>query len=485
MVRSKIWETVRIRRDGQKIFVQPICPELRCLKTTSIEPVDDPNHGFQLCRVPVPLYELYPDSGDGGEISFPKGLEPVARAVLAKNGRQIDTLLVGPKTAELPTPIPAPWLGGRLPYQHAVNWIHENRGGILRADPSRLQVDHLIQSIVLAFPEISLAIVDESIARLNHLSSQLSQLNIHATIFTAARDLENRPNLTLSTLYGAGWRHVSQLDLILLLDGTQALTERREIVLADATRARIFGIVPITRQLNNRESDELLARFGFARIEIAGPNQAARPIRTHFMHLNTCGQQLQGEEAKGVRLALQSSPGRNRRIIQLARDLSARRTMVFAARSQREQVFGRGVAIVVESPQHAARLAKALPDWQVVTANSLKSLINRDRDLLAIPFGAVGWKFIVTLTALPRMNLDGIDFVIRAASGPELLEIDPISKFGDETPIAIVDFKERHHRLLSQWYRNRRNAYRKAGWMACSLDLLQARVEQFLQDRGL
>jgi len=484
MVLNNFRETVTIRREGQRIFVEPICPELKSLKTTSIEPVDVPNRGFQLRRVPVPLYVLHPDEAEGGEISFDRGLESAIRALLEKHGRRVQTSRVGPETAELPTPIPAPWLGGRLPYQHAVNWIHENRGGILRADPSRLQVDHLIQSIESAFPETSMAIVDDSKTRLKRLASQLLRLNINAPIYTAARDVEDRPNLTLGTLYGAGWRHVSQLDLILLLDGTQALTERGRTVLADATRARVYGILPAMRQLTNRESDELLARFGFARINIAGPNQTVRPIHTHFMHMPACGQQLRGDGAMSVRLALQSSPGRNRRIVQLARDLSMRRTTVFAARPQREQEFGRGVAIVVESPRHAAQLANALPDWRVVTANSPKSLISRNSDIFPLSRGAMDWKFIVTLAALPRMNLDGIDFVIRAACGPGLLEIDPISMFSDETPIVVVDFKERHHGLLRQWFRNRRNAYGKAGWLPLDLNPVQAWVQQFLHDIG-
>ncbi len=125
MVQNKTRRTVTILREGQKIFVQPICPELELLQTTSIEPLDDPNSGFQLRRAQVPLYELYPDSAEGGEISFAKGLEPAVRSVLAKHGRRISQWFRNRRDAYRK----AGWLPGNLNSTQArVEQFLEDRG---------------------------------------------------------------------------------------------------------------------------------------------------------------------------------------------------------------------------------------------------------------------------------------------------------------------------------------------------------------------
>ena len=173
--------------------------------------------------------------------------------------------------------------------------------------------------------------------------------------------------------------------------------------LGDATRARLFGILPASRHLTPRESDGLADIFGFDRLAVAGPNEEVRPIRTLFIDLPAFGRLNAGLDAMELRLQLRSSRARNDRIARLARRLTTRQAELAADASDSERPGG--IILVVEDVKHAICLARKLPDWRIIAQDVIESsLTPRESSELAGRRGSLSLfpNAIVTVSALAQ-----------------------------------------------------------------------------------
>ena len=471
-------EIIDVTRERQSLFVSPMCPELDRLRTCRVEAVNDADLGFQLRRVPFPLYHESSFAG-ATEIEFDRGLRPAIDAILRERGREVRHYSIGPQIAELPAPEPAPWLPQRYPYQQVVDWMFETTCGLIVSDPSRVCLPALIESMHRAYPRAQIGVASESVARLQSLALQLRQRGTTVRVMTARRDIEEPAPLSLATYYGLGWRHTSQYDVILALDAVEALSERAKLVLPDASRARLYGIVPETRNLTRGEQDHLTARFGFERCHVAGPFEIVRPVSHRFIGLPVA-RPIAGQTPMDVRLGLVRDPVRNDHIGRTARHLVASSNDPSQCH-EAGQPFPRGILIVVESPEHAVRIARQLPNWRIVAANVIAtSLREHDRELLVARMNLNSPNIIVTLSSLARLKLDAIDVVVRATSGPGLVPLNRITTHWTEGPLLLFDIEDRHHPQLRRWVRQRRAAYQAAEWTPVGIDPAQARIDRFL-----
>ncbi len=204
-------EPVIVETEGQKLFVHPFCPPLSCLQTITVE-ADNSSTGFQLRRVPKPLYELHPWDAETMELMCRKGLEPAINLLLSNAGRRVRRSRVGRDTAQLP---PRQLCSERVPYESALNWMQSAPNGLFLADPSRLQVDRLIHGISLSYPTATIAVVSQSVSRLRELASQLRTIGQAPRTLAPRSQPEELPHLALCTFFGLGACNASQYEIII------------------------------------------------------------------------------------------------------------------------------------------------------------------------------------------------------------------------------------------------------------------------------
>jgi hypothetical protein len=86
---------------------------------------------------------------------------------------------------------------------------------------------------------------------------------------------------------------------------------------------------------------------------------------------------------------------------------------------------------------------------------------------------------------LPHLDRPGV--LVRADGGVGLPPLAPEQLTerddGPAWPLLLVDFDDRGHPQLRRRARLRWQAYLERGWLAPGVDLVQARVEQFLATR--
>ena len=108
-----------IVRSGQRLSIEPPCPEILEALTTKVwRPVDDDQHGCRVVTVVEPLLDpiqppqlLLPDQ----RLPVPTaGLEPIVRCLARKGGRKVAVRWHSPPPSTLPKPDPKTFLHGRV-----------------------------------------------------------------------------------------------------------------------------------------------------------------------------------------------------------------------------------------------------------------------------------------------------------------------------------------------------------------------------------
>jgi hypothetical protein len=152
------------------------------------------------------------------------------------------------------------------------------------------------------------------------------------------------------------------------------------------------------------------------------------------------------------------------------------RNRAIALEAQRRATT-QSVVVLVENVEHGQALQRALPHWP----------------LLALPPGPTvvdpgpGTGRIVTFAAGPRLELAGVEVLLRADGGvglPPIAERQLLEDHGsDGRSLLLLDADDRHHADLRPACRSRQRAYAAADWFAPGADPANERVTRFLHHR--
>jgi len=288
-----------------------------------------------------------------------------------------------------------------------------------------------------------------------------------------------------------------RLDMLLVLDARQALSERGQLALSMAdARFRLWGFLKTGADVSPAQVDRLCATFGFEQTYIPQHGHTERPVQVAWVPLTSAIPEQRGASAVQWKRRHVWSPGpRNRLIARLAAAIVQGDHQYLKERAPRlascagQFQFERTV-VLAESPQQAVAIARRLPGWPIVAGE-------HDSDGLD-PRDAARWRVrrallppdrpaVFTPDGLNRLDGDWADVIIWSGAGPvtPLLRTGKLIRRCDQArPLLLVDFGDRSGPTARRWTRRRREAYTAVRWTDLGRNPLTQPVGQFLE-RGI
>lgn len=462
---------VTIDRDGQAILVEPPCEEiLHELATTFHDAGVDPTRGFLIKPKRETLYRIWDTSG-GQEAMLLAGLEPLVVTLLRDAGRSV--AVVPRPLAVLPPP--RPLLTSGTPIDPTlIDFVSGRERGLIRLGPD-VEPARLIAQLHQAYPGVTIAVTavrHDDVRRFG----QALQVLVPAACWSTGDDFPADPGpLIVTTLAGLGAHGVDlhSRDFLIFLHAREALGAAADWPLADARRARLFGLARLSEPLAPYDRDRTWAFFGFDALDIPAPGRVIRRVTAFTTRIDGARPAGDLSPADLKRLGLWQYPIRNRRLARLAAALAGEDRAEVARKlprlAQDLPVSPLGVLVLVEGFEHAAPLAGLLPGWGVVTGPHIDSRSTL-ASALARPLGAeatAGLRVIATWDGLSAVDLENVDVLIRADGGvgvPKRLAAGPATVNPDRGPLLVVDCDDRHHPALRRRAHARRTAYLSLGW---------------------
>lgn len=422
------------------------------------------------------------------------GLLPLFQHVAEQQGRRIRVSDTAP-ILQLPFPVrPVGVSDNRIP-----DFVRRNERGLIRigADADSIDVAGLLAD---AFPRTRIAILSSHRSQLEKAGELLRAWLPQRRIADRLPHDEEGHWVALSTFTDAAEGPLEKCHLVLLLDAVQATHARAEAALAamDA-RFRLFGVLQSKRRLAPSEQDRLVASFGVELIDVPQPNHELAEVRVVRLDLN--GPRLEADTA-GMplqRLGYWQHPVRNRKIVQLAKQLRNGDTAALcqfhgmAEWQGAEMRRPQRVSILVHSCEHALALARQLPGWPIFTGSPAapvdqRGLDSRQQRLLAArrSMWLTGDQQIVTLDGASQLRPGCTDTVIWAGGGQHAPVIPRrwlLHPGCTGRRLLVVDFTDQHHAELARWSRQRRHQYQDRDWFDAGVDDRTGRIQRFLRQR--
>jgi len=243
-------------------------------------------------------------------------------------------------------------------------------------------------------------------------------------------------------------------------------------------RARCYGLLATGTPLAPQQRALLLALFGTEAVHVPQHGHHPLPVDVAFTRLEG-GQRPPHHRADFLlkRLGLWQHHLRNRRLARLFELLASRArrerwlvTHQFAELYShvRERMGGR-VGLLVEGLEHGLALAELLPCVPLVAgaATWTEGLSGEQLQALKLAKGPRKTTAPVIVTYSGLKDAGTFDILVRADGGTGLPPL-PVPWLavpnGHDRRLLLVDADDRHHPVLRRWSRERRLAYRAAGW---------------------
>ena len=146
------------------------------------------------------------------------------------------------------------------------------------------------------------------------------------------------------------------------------------------------------------------------------------------------------------------------------------------------------IGILVDNVDHGLTLSRRLAGWPVIASADMArdGLSSKDRFVLRQGRSAAA-KSAKTVIVTSRCLHDAgaLDIIVRADGGlgvPQV-KLDSVRPFGSRRPrdVLIIDFDDRHHRMLRARFKQRRKSYLETGWKL--LQDRQTDLERFMAQR--
>jgi hypothetical protein len=221
--------------------------------------------------------------------------------------------------------------------------------------------------------------------------------------------------------------------------------------------------------------DLLTALFGVQAVHV--PQHGHRPVEivVAFACIHGGASPGPGSEAEIKQGGIYQHHVRNRRVARLAQAIAAKDAAQAAGLCPGVGDYlpaGKiNVGVLVDDVGHGLTLAGKL-GWPLVAAKEVNLTGLSEEDQARIAKSRSGKKpVVVTADGLARAG--HFDVIIRADGGvglPNMPEESLCCRHGVDRKLVIIDFMDRHHPMLRQRSRRRRNAYLAAGWHVVGIE---------------
>jgi len=370
--------------------------------------------------------------------------------------------------------------------------------GLICYDRGRIDVAGIVAQVYYAFPRARIGVIEESTARRRQLVRRLGELGITAPSVDTRRPLRTARRLVVSSWYGLADDEMQAhcLDMVLVLDATQAVSERGQLALSmTGARFRLFGLLPRDAKLAPSTLYTLRATFGFEELDLPEHGQVERPVRVAWIPLTAERESPQMTTLEWKRNCVWTAPRRNRLVARLAKGVADRDKVYLGSRSPKlpsaidEYPTQRSI-LLTESIRQAAALAERLPKWPIIAGAGEESVL-AERDAMLVkqrqtPKASPACA-IVTIDGMTDLDLNSTAVVLWCGAGPlvPLLQRGQlVVPCGEARPLLIIDFSDRSGPRARKWTRRRRDAYLDARWTDFGRHPLVQPVEQFLKQFG-
>jgi len=281
--------------------------------------------------------------------------------------------------------------------------------------------------------------------------------------------------------------------ILLYVDATEAITERGQVSLIGMEFARTFAFIRDDVALPPRVRDLVTAAFGVREASLPRLGYQARSVELAW--LNVQAGAIAGTHAEPMQLLCQlvwHHPIRNRRISRLARGLALGDSAILQDLLPEVAMAGstaRRTVVLTDSVEHAIEIVDSLAGWPLVVGGvvSVDGLNRRQQRVLATRRGNYdGQTAVVTTAGLESLDLNCVDAVVWAGAGPRPAPL-PVHGLdcavGTQHGLLLVDCRDRHHRVLRRWSRERLLGCCTQGWFPVGMHPIVGRIKNFLEQR--
>jgi hypothetical protein len=497
--------TVSLWRDGQMLCVEPAPGALLDhLQTVRLVAGPDQQHGYRVARERQPLYDVWPGSQPNSNmLKIWAGLEPAVRNILTGASFSLP-----PGTIPTAKPIVASTgaIAERLKKaggadQPFLDLVRFRERGLVVIDPDVVSPARLVAQVALAAPDHSVTVAvsrkEDGYALRNALRKYVPEVQF----FHGKHQSYVPTRLAIATFRYLDHRPVSldDRDIVIAHNAREVVCQLGLDQLANARRARLFGIRPQKEEISPHERDLMRMVFGFEEVYLPGHGERERLVRVARC-VASGGPELAPEADPFAlqRDGVWNNHQRNGVIATLAGLLKARAAAALSALVPDATVAVGALAaprvvVLVEQLLHGLALAELLPGWPLLADLCGPSPRNlTEAQLQVVAAGKQAWEArpahaIVTRTGMLGVDLRDVDIVVRADAGaglpaiPDAKLIEPAD--GPVRPLLLLDLDDRHPQLQKSSQRRQR-AYEERGWFAPGVDPDQGRVELFLRGRG-
>jgi hypothetical protein len=383
--------------------------------------------------------------------------------------------------------------------QRLLQTVREREWALIRYAPQSVNPARLVAEVALGWPDLTVAVVVRRLDEGRRFAACLRQYGLDVARVGGRHRGSGRGRVAVTTPQGLADlpTDVAWLDVVFTLDAVEATAKVYTECLVRACRARLYGLLPCDVRPAPLEADLLAALFGFE--EVVLPRHGCHERRVEVLTVPCAGGMPLPAGLDGLRLKRQGlwrHERRNRLVAQLARAVCAKdverlQASLPAVAAALARTPGNRVAVLVENVEHALALTPLLAGWPVVTGRQVQEqgLPGKAREQLRArqsPWRSPAGGLIVTAAGLAGIDPGSFDVVVRADGGRGLPALRPeqlVQPDDQDSPLWLIDLKDRHHPVLRQWARSRVEAYSQRSWFAAGVEVRQGRVERYLACR--
>lgn len=464
------------------------------LRTQAYHGRQQPDGTMAVCRRREALYEHEVLFGRP-MLMFWFGIAPVVYRALREAGVPVGVRGVL-RHPNLPVPIPSE----RLPDRRLIEYVAHQDRGLIRYDPDRVSVIHLVAQIARAWPYRRITVVVSGRSDTIRYAQQLRTAGIDTYGFSARNQPSVETRVAVCTPSGIAYNPIepARQDIVIVLNIAAMTAKDHRWRLRYVTRARLYAMLRVGQHLSPYEEDLVRHVFGFAELIIPRHGYQMRPIEVVWAR--SAGRQLRFRPVSDFALkrdGIWHHKERNRQIARLATAFAAGDDEVLGRslhrfHAPRTAGLPLNVFVLAENIEHALDLARKLPGWSILAGGSVdhrglsaeqRSIIEQPRSCRDpyMPYG------IVTHAGMQHQGMPWglVDVLIRADGGtnlPDLPMAAQVVRVADR-PLMIVDLDDDHAPELRGSALRRQTAYCEIGWLPADVPLTEYRVAQYLAAR--
>ena len=333
------------------------------ITTRIVRPVQGghPEFGVDWRREPVTLW------GDGpcrADLGFQCLLEERARNL----GRTVRVDREGVRFCDLE--LPADYSGVCA---EMLTWVAEHPLGVIRYN-SHIGLSNLLRELIRTFqPQASIAVLFGSRKHRQRTTAELSPNWIGGSLLRSERVYDEPPHVAVGRFCDISRRDVGleNYDLVVIARATDAVGKLAQEVLASRTlRCRVIGLLPADVGQSPIERGRMMATFGPSQFFVPDLGRVERVV--HYARLQAPNRRVRNhhDDVRFLRDAVWCNNSLNNFLAQSASTLangSVAGVPILPGTAEQLPNLGpdTNVILACDNVEHAAELARQLPDWSV------------------------------------------------------------------------------------------------------------------------